>query len=45
MTDDEHLREQLELLMAEEKAKRLVIALTAVGAVVLVFVLVLVLLL
>jgi hypothetical protein len=43
--DDEHLREHLELLMAQEKAKRMVIAVTVVGALVTVFVLVLILLL
>jgi hypothetical protein len=45
MADDDHLREQLELLTAQEKARRAAIALTAVGAVVLVVVLALVLLL
>lgn len=43
MADDEHLREHLEHVAAEEKSKRAVIAFIAVAAVVIGFVLVLVL--
>ena len=45
MADDEHLREQLELVEAQEKDKRLLVALTVIGALLIVFVLVLILLL
>jgi hypothetical protein len=45
VADDEHLREHLEHITAEEKAKRALIAFIAVAAVGIAFVLVLVLVL